>query len=64
MTGNRFCFVYSPEKTRRLFVLYEIDEANKKVSAMTQFVIDEKVAPTAIIAIKDKVFLVSPSPYH
>jgi hypothetical protein len=37
--------------------LYEIDEANKKVSVKTKFELDSKIAPTAIIAIKDKVFL-------
>ena len=58
VTGNRFCIVYSSEQTKRLFVVYEIDEVNKKVNVKNQFVVDNKVAPTAIIAIKDKVFLV------
>lgn len=59
MAGNRFCFVYCREKSKRLFAIYEIDEANKKLSIKDQFEFSVQIAPTAIIAIKDQVFLVS-----
>eukprot|EP00029_Vermamoeba_vermiformis_P009695 TRINITY_DN491_c0_g1_i2.p1 TRINITY_DN491_c0_g1~~TRINITY_DN491_c0_g1_i2.p1 ORF type:complete len:406 (-),score=116.78 TRINITY_DN491_c0_g1_i2:83-1276(-) len=55
VSGHMLCVVYLQEKNSRVLALYDMNEHTKAVTLHGSLVLDN--APTAIIAIKNRVFL-------
>jgi hypothetical protein len=57
VSGHLLCVVYLKEKNERVLELYDMNEHTKTLALHSSCVVDNALPPTAIIAIKEKVFL-------
>jgi hypothetical protein len=57
VSGHLLCVVYLKEKNERVLDLYDINEHTKTLALHSSCVLNNALPPTAIIAIKEKVFL-------